>query len=305
MYFISLPDHTKSDFNEEAHFSKFRKHNIIFNALSTNSHCDYHVGCLSIKTVLSGEEWYGISHRRLAIRPGKFLILNDDQPYSCHIANAGSVRTLSVFFKKEFASSVFQDAVANEETLLDNPFCTGGKTPEFLQTLNDIDPMMHQQLCGLIISLNKWGYDNFRVDEYLVFLLHHLIRVHQSDVKRLGNVKALKPNTRAEIYKRVCVAKDIIHSNYKDKLDLNAVSAAACLSIPQLIRQFKSVFKTTPHQYLCGIRLRHAEELLIRTTKPVSEITWECGFENTSAFCRAFKSAYGARPGSFRLRKTC
>src|SRR5882724_5501463 len=74
MYFTSLPDHTKPGFDEQAHFGKFKTHNVIFNALSSGVHCDHHVGCLSLKTVLQGEEWYGVNHRHVALRPSQFLI---------------------------------------------------------------------------------------------------------------------------------------------------------------------------------------------------------------------------------------
>lgn len=100
MYFTSLPDNTDPAFDEELHFSRFKKQNIVFNAKSANSFCERHVGCLSIKTVLSGEEWYGVDNRQLAVRPGQFLLLNDDQDYSCRIDSAEEVRVLSVFSEK-------------------------------------------------------------------------------------------------------------------------------------------------------------------------------------------------------------
>ncbi|MDB5131005.1 MAG: AraC family transcriptional regulator [Mucilaginibacter sp.] len=300
MYFTTLPDHTKPGFDERSHFSKFKKHNIIFNALSRYSNCDHHVGCLSFKTVLSGEEWYGIGNRRLAVRPGQFLVMNDDQPYSCRIDNGESARILSVFFEKDFASSVFRDVLYREEHLLDDPFIIGGDTPEFFQTLNDIDPNLQIQLHNLISSLNSQGYDSWIVDEHLVFILTNLIRMNLSVSKQVKNVNAVKPNTKTEIYKRLCIAKDLLQSFYMDKIELNAISNMACLSIPQLVRQFKFVFHVTPHQYLVRIRLKRAAELLKLTDKPVYEITWRCGFENFSAFCRAFKSEYGVQPGHFR-----
>jgi len=235
-----------------------------------------------------------------AIRPGQFLILNDDQRYSCHIDHEAPMRTLSVFFKKEFASSVFRNALNNDETLLDNPIAGGEKTLEFFQTLQPLDPGMQQQLFALVTSLEMDGYDRFAVDEHLVFLLHHLIKLYQSDARHTKKVNAVKSSTQAEVYKRLCVAKDLLHSYYMDKPDLNAISTSACLSIPQLIRQFKSVFNSTPHQYLIKIRLQKAVELLKQTSAPVNEVSWKCGFENVSAFCRAFKSAYGVQPGSFR-----
>src|SRR5882757_9772292 len=114
MYFTSIPDHSKPGFDEQLHFSKFRKHNIIFNTLSSYGGCENHVGCLSFKTVLTGEEWYGINNNRVAVRPGQFLVLNDEQTYSCNIAGSEKVRIFSVFFKNEFAASVLNDTLSGE-----------------------------------------------------------------------------------------------------------------------------------------------------------------------------------------------
>jgi AraC-like DNA-binding protein len=300
MYFTCLPDHTEQGFDEELHFSKFGKHNIIFNAISGRSNCARHVGCLSIKTVLSGKEWYGVNSQRLAVGPGQFLILNDDQEYSCWIDNSGNAGILSIFFRREFASLVFRDALSKEEALLDTPHESGGNMLEFFQTLNDIDLGLHQKLTSLISALDRSGYNNDMVDEYLVFLLHDLIRVHKMEMCRTDKVRAIKPSTRKEIYKRLCIAKDFLHSTFMDKTDLSLISNASCLSTPQLIRQFKAAFNETPHQYLTRIRLAHAARLLKDKSISVNEITWMCGFENVSAFCRAFKSAHGIQPTSFR-----
>lgn len=300
MYFTSLPDHSRPGFDETLHFSKFRKYNIIFNALSARSHCDNHVGCLSFKTVLSGEEWYGINHHRIAVRPGSFLILNDDQAYSCNIDHSEKIGTLSVFFKKEFASAIFRDALYSEAMLLDEPLNNGEKTLEFFQTLHSITPVLQQQLSNLITTLDNEGYNSAIIDERLVFFLHELIRIHRSASRSVRKVDALKSSTRTEIYRRLCVAKDILQSSYMDHPDLNMLSHIACLSVPQLVRQFKAVFHTTPYKYLIRVRLEHAAKLLKQTDQPVHEITWRCGFENTSAFCRAFRTGFGMQPVTFR-----
>jgi AraC-like DNA-binding protein len=225
MYFTTLPDHSAPGFDEKAHFSRFSQQNVIFNAFSRESNCDNHVGCLSLKTVLSGEEWYKVDGRHVAIQPGQFLILNDNQDYSCQIKKGSGAQVLSLFFQKEFAAS---------------------------------------------------------------------------DRQLLRQVNAVKPSTKREIYKRLCVVKDILHSFFHEPLDLSELSTRACLSMPQLIRQFKSVFGRTPYQYLVDIRLRHAAELLKQSSVPVREIVWHCGFNDASAFGRAFKSAYGIPPEQFR-----
>jgi AraC family transcriptional regulator len=183
---------------------------------------------------------------------------------------------------------------------LQDPFNIASNSLEFFQTLYNIDIGLKRQLHHLISALNNQGYDSSMVDEYLVFLLHHLIEVHKSESILAKNVNAIKSVTKTEISKRLCIAKDILHSSFMDKQDLTTIGHIACLSVPQLIRHFKSVFHATPHQYLTKIRLRHAAELLKLTDEPVHQITWQCGFENASAFCRAFKSAYGVQPRSFR-----
>ncbi|MBO9675405.1 MAG: helix-turn-helix transcriptional regulator [Sphingobacteriaceae bacterium] len=299
MYLTSLPDHSSPDFDEDLHFGRFKTHNVIFNTLSSYSFCDNHVGCLSFKTILKGEEWYGINNRRLAVRPGQFLILNDEQNYSCKIDTHDKVRGLSVFFQKDFAARVFEDTLKTETELLDNPFYISRKQPEFFQTLNNIGPELQLQLLTLISGLENKGYDE-GTEEQLVFLLGYLISTLKADTKKIKGVQAIKPSSKIEIYKRLCIAKDFLHSTFMEKPDLKLLGSMACLSVPQLIRQFKSVFKVTPHQYLIQLKLKQAVDLLKNTNKPIYEITWGSGFENESAFCRAFKSAYGMQPLMFR-----
>lgn len=303
MYFTRLPDHTAPGFDESQHFSKFRKHNIIFNAESSDSQCDAHVGCLSVKTVLSGEEWYGVDGRQLVVRPGSFLVLNNDQRYSCRISSKEKVKCLSIFFRTEFATSVLFDVLNTEESLLEYPYPESKVLPEFFQTLQLITPDMSVQLSKLIRLLEATGYRKDRTDECLVFLLRNLIQIHRSDMKGVNNIKAIKPGTRHEIYKRLCVARDMMHASYSEDLDLSTIGAEALMSVPQLVRQFKKAFQISPHQYLTKIRIEQASSLLRHTDEPVQEIAWMCGFESASAFSRIFKSMQGMQPTHFRKER--
>lgn len=300
MYFTRLPDHSQPGFDEAQHFDKFKKHNIIFHAESRDSYCDDHVGCLSIKTVLSGEETYGVDGRQLAIRPGQFLVLNNDQRYSCRISSKEKVQCLSIFFKNGFASSVLYDTMHEENFLLDYPVAGNTGIPEFFQTLRPVTAEMNRQFSGLISILENNRYNETMTDEYLIFLLRHLVSTHRLDIKSTTRVKAVKAGTRQEIYKRLCIARDILHSSHRENIDLNKIGAQAGLSVPQLVRQFKSVFHTTPYQYLIGIRLKQAAHLLQHTNEQVQDIAWMCGFEDAAAFSRSFRSVYGIQPTRFR-----
>jgi AraC family transcriptional regulator len=302
MYLTALPNHSAPGFDEKAHFGRFGRHNMIYNAVSGESQCGKHVGCLSLKTVFSGEEWYCVDGRRIAVRPGQFLVLNDDQTYSSCIPKGRSTHDVSVFFQKEFAASAYRDLLFKEETLLDDPFEQPQKNPEFFQTLNAVKPGLASHLTSLIAQLDTFGDDPDLIDEGLVVLLHYLLHAHRTDNRLVQKVNAVKPGTKKEIYRRLCIARDILHSSFQESIGLAELSTRVCLSRPQLIRQFKLVFGRTPYQYLIDIRLRHAAEALRKSPTPINEITWHCGFNDPSAFCRAFRSVYGASPEQFRSR---
>jgi AraC family transcriptional regulator, dual regulator of chb operon len=68
-----------------------------------------------------------------------------------------------------------------------------------------------------------------------------------------------------------------------------------------LTRSLKKYLNTTPSEFINNIRLLEAAKQLRNTTKPVSEIVFETGFENPSYFNRLFKAKYGQSPGKYRL----
>ncbi|MCG8579779.1 MAG: helix-turn-helix transcriptional regulator, partial [Bacteroidales bacterium] len=52
------------------------------------------------------------------------------------------------------------------------------------------------------------------------------------------------------------------------------------------------------------IRLGYATRWLIESNKSISEICFECGFNNISNFNRAFKKRQGCTPSEFRVNFT-
>jgi AraC-like DNA-binding protein len=303
MYLTSLPDHSQPGFDEHKHFSMFGNANVIFNAQSNKARCDNHVGCLSLKTVFAGEEWYGISGRSVAVRPGMFLLLNDRQDYSCRI-NTSSVHTISVFFSRDLARAVMRDASTSTRSIIDDPFVIGDALPEFFQSLHQLNGEIRRDLITLIGSLETHGYNSNHAEELLVSLLHNILQTHRHDLAALRNVHGVKVSTQKEIYKRLCIARDMLHSLYHEEISLKAIAATSSLSIPQLVRQFKTTFGVTPHKYLVNIRLQHAADLLRSTDAPINEIAMRSGFDHPGSFARAFFGKYKIQPGIYRSGNT-
>ena len=69
------------------------------------------------------------------------------------------------------------------------------------------------------------------------------------------------------------------------------------------MREFKAVFRLTPHQYLSACRVERAKFLLERTELPVTEICFCVGFESLGSFSSWFSRLTGVSPRAWRCAK--
>jgi AraC-like DNA-binding protein len=67
-----------------------------------------------------------------------------------------------------------------------------------------------------------------------------------------------------------------------------------------LSRFFKLRSGKTISNYIIDLRLGHATRLLADTTDSVTEICYQCGFNNISNFNRIFRKSKNCTPSEFR-----
>ncbi|MFK5923603.1 MAG: AraC family transcriptional regulator [Verrucomicrobiota bacterium] len=91
-----------------------------------------------------------------------------------------------------------------------------------------------------------------------------------------------------------------IQSNYQQKIEIPQLAKIAHLSISQLERRFKNLFKITPLKYIHQVRIHAASKLLNTTREPIGNIALDCGFYDQSHFTRQFKSVHGVSPLEYR-----
>jgi AraC-like DNA-binding protein len=78
------------------------------------------------------------------------------------------------------------------------------------------------------------------------------------------------------------------------------VASVAGMSPVAFSRFFRVRTGRTLSDYIVDIRLGYAARMLVDSTKNVSEICYECGFNNVSNFNRTFKAKRGYTPRDFR-----
>lgn len=91
-----------------------------------------------------------------------------------------------------------------------------------------------------------------------------------------------------------------ISENLHKKLSLSEIGKETGLSYVQFIRRFKQYAGVTPMEYVTGLRLQKAKQLLAETKLSIKEIAYTCGFENEYYFSNFFKKHTQASPSAFR-----
>ncbi len=99
-------------------------------------------------------------------------------------------------------------------------------------------------------------------------------------------------------YRRLVQAKLFIDTHYAESIDLDNIANEACFSKFHFIRQFKSIYRKTPHQYLIAVRMEKARELL-KKGHPVTDTCYAVGFESVSTFSGLFKRLTGLSPSLY------
>src|SRR5438445_13745657 len=89
---------------------------------------------------------------------------------------------------------------------------------------------------------------------------------------------------------------------YDQPLDVPALANIACVSAAHFSRQFRATFGEPPHRYLQRRRVERAMELLRETTRPVTEICFDVGFNSLGTFSRTFRAVVGESPSQYRPR---
>lgn len=98
----------------------------------------------------------------------------------------------------------------------------------------------------------------------------------------------------------VSKAKIIFDKEYDGITDINSTAKQLGVSTNHLARLFKKQLGLTPAQYIAGLRISKAAELLERTEKDILEIAYMTGFKSLSSFYKRFREKTGHTPKEHR-----
>ena len=94
--------------------------------------------------------------------------------------------------------------------------------------------------------------------------------------------------------------QQVMEANCLYNLSLQDYAKMLNLSLSSFKRHFILVYNTTPGHWLQEQKLNHAYHLLVSTAKPINDVSFESGFENSTHFSHLFKNRFGLSPLKYR-----
>lgn len=144
---------------------------------------------------------------------------------------------------------------------------------------------------------NKVGYE-LAVKSFTYQLIVHLLRNYISKFLTRKELD-LKVNN----LKRFELIFKHIDTNYSKKIRTDDLSKIVNISTYHFCRVFKQMTGKTTTDYINGVRLEKAVELLNQGELNITEIALTCGFDSINYFSRLFKRQYKVSPTKFREDK--
>ena len=109
-----------------------------------------------------------------------------------------------------------------------------------------------------------------------------------------------KPNEDSLALLRLGNAIVHIETHYAENITLEDLAKKANLSKRQFQRIFQECIGCSPINHLMRIRIQQACELLRHSDRTITEIAFDCGFQDSNYFSRQFRKINGQTPSQYR-----
>ena len=206
--------------------------------------------------------------------------------WQTHKCTSKEIREITIQFHKDLLDEKFLRR--NQLSFIRNMLERSGRGILFSKQTTE-------QIMPRLMSLNqKQGFDSVLE---LLSILHDLSisrNMHSLSDATFNNVE-FSYNSR-----RIGKVIDYMNQNFHKSVSLTEVAKLTNMTDVSFSRFFKTRTGITFMDSLLEMRLGHASRLLIDTTESISEVAYDCGFNNISNFNRLFKKKKGCTPKEFR-----
>jgi AraC-like DNA-binding protein len=241
---------------------------------------------LCIFYVQQGKIEKRVNNRKFQLSSGDLMLVAPDSRVS--FSSLGKFNGVFVFFSDPLSLLPDQDS---------NVASTKGEFSKSLFNNYNLQKHTNTKLRNYFNHLIQYSESDLRPFEKISNLLKNDTTYY---FERLPLVNRKRISTKLDILQRVENIKLNIEENCALKFNLDTIAKDSLMSKYALIRNFKEVFKTTPHQYYILKKITLAKEFLA-SGMSIKETAMRCGYPDIFSFSKQFKILEGHSPRKFLL----
>jgi len=140
--------------------------------------------------------------------------------------------------------------------------------------------------------------------ERIVALLEILKALSESEEYEILNAASASMEIEPQDQMRINQIYSFVKENFQQAIKLDEISDLVSMTKPAFCRYFKKLSGKTFTTFVNEYRLVHASKLLSETTMAITEICYECGFNNFSHFNKQFHRFTGKSASAYRNEQT-
>ena len=249
----------------------------------------YYDDSMVILEITTGDVYVEIGTDKVEAKQGDFIFVPSMLIYRVYSFDAASVRVMV------FSSPMIEENLENFDTEIFYMFFVQSRTAANLFTK---EHPLYEKLCFYMDEayeeyISKDVCYKLPVRANIYLLMTSLLRYYcgskdESDKMIYHNVLRLRP------------VMDYITENYCKKIYIEKLSEMIGVSPDYFTKMFKDSIGRTPIEYINGLRINRAMQLLSETELPMAEIAESTGFCNPNYFHKIFKQYMETSPLVFR-----
>jgi AraC family transcriptional regulator len=273
--------------------------NVIINARTQVAHRPDIKGTLSLFTNISGISHCTVDKRKVKVDNQFYFLSNQEEEYTLNIENQQVTETFNIHFGENLIEEVYQGLLAPADQMLSQHF----KHKNGIYFFNQLyyrDETFNRLIFNIYQEHQAGNRNPLWLEEQITQLLIYLLHSRRRLLAVVERLPPIKISTKIEIYKRLALVIDYLHTYSHENPNLETLADLACLSKFHFLRLFKLAFQVSPYQYLQNLRLEKAKNLLKHSSLAVHEVALQLGFENSSSFSRLFFQRVKVYPQHFR-----
>lgn len=160
--------------------------------------------------------------------------------------------------------------------------------------------LLRRHLANIIWAFSKkQPWFKITVETELLALISTLLKAFPYQI-----LEDNRHHIRERELERLTRIVNFIGANYSSRIQLQHIATKECVTVYHLSRFFKERMGISFQEYLFDYRIYQAAKQIINSNDKISDIAFECGFNDPKLFYKKFKLKYNQTPVELRKRRS-